>query len=122
MEGSEIIFDSHAMWGCKPIDGFLLSLISCLGIDIVTLLNNKNIIFTELKLGINKTQSANSPNAIEENRIYIFIKGKNITSKLIKRLVSKAVQEHGALHNSLKGNINTEFNYNLVDLEKIKSQ
>ena len=100
--GYEIEFDANAQWGCKPTDALLLSLASCMGIDVVMFLQKMKIDLENFKVDITGERNPTPPQYFKTVDIVLHLTGKNLNPKKVARAVSLSHEKYCSVYNSLR--------------------
>jgi len=59
--GYEIDYDAKAEWGCMPTESLLLSLIGCMGIDVVSILQKMKCDLKSFKMDVEGERNPTPP-------------------------------------------------------------
>jgi putative redox protein len=114
-EGYEIEFDAHVQWGCKPTDALLLSLASCMGIDVVMFLQKMKIELENFKVDITGERNPTPPQYFKTVDIVLHLTGKNLNPKKVARAVSLSYEKYCSVYNSLRKDMDVKVSYNITD-------
>src|SRR5512147_672613 len=93
-QGYEIEFDAHVQWGCKPTDALLLSLASCMGIDVVMFLQKMKMELENFKVDITGERNTTPPQYFKTVDIVLHLTGKNLNTKKVARAVSLSHEKY----------------------------
>jgi putative redox protein len=114
-EGYEIEFDAHVQWGCKPTDALLLSLASCMGIDVVMFLQKMRIDLENFKVDITGERNPTPPQYFKTVDIVLHLTGKNLNPKKVARSVSLSHEKYCSVYNSLRKDMAVNVSYSITD-------
>jgi len=114
-EGYEIEFDGHVQWGCKPTDALLLSLASCMGIDVVMFLQKMKMDLENFKVDITGERNPTPPQYFKTVNIVLHLTGKNLNPKKVARAVSLSHEKYCSVYNSLRKDIDVKVSYDITD-------
>jgi putative redox protein len=114
-EGYEIEFDAHVQWGCKPTDALLLSLASCMGIDVVMFLQKMKMDLEKFKVDITGERNTTPPQYFKTVDIVLHLTGKNLNTKKVARAVSLSHEKYCSVYNSLRKDMDVKVSYNITN-------
>ncbi len=114
-EGYEIEFDAHVQWGCKPTDALLLSLASCMGIDVVMFLQKMKMDLENFKVDITGERNPTPPQYFKTVDIVLHLTGKKLNPKKVARAVSLSHEKYCSVYNSLRKDMDVKVSYNITD-------
>lgn len=120
-EGYEIEFDAHVQWGCKPTDALLLSLASCMGIDVVMFLQKMKMDLENFKVDITGERNPTPPQYFKTVDIVLHLMGKNLNPKKVARAVSLSHEKYCSVYNSLRKDMDVKVSYNITDTASTSS-
>jgi putative redox protein len=104
--GRAVVTDSEGE-GFKPPDLLLASLVTCAGIDVVSILEKKRQDLTAIEATVNKTNAPEPPWTIEKIEVEWVITGRNLKEKAVRDAVALAQERYCSVFASLKSEIVT---------------
>lgn len=104
--GHVVVTDSQGQ-GFKPPDLLLASLITCAGIDVVSILEKKRQDFSAVEASVNKTNAPDPPWTIEKIEVEWVITGRNLKEKAVHDAVHLSQERYCSVFASLKSEITT---------------
>jgi putative redox protein len=114
-QGYEIEFDAHAQWGCKPTEALLLSLASCMGIDMVMFLQKMRVQLTSFKMELVGERNPTPPQYFKAIEMVLHIGGKNLNAQKVDRAVSLSHTKYCSVYNSLRKDLEMKVRYILEE-------
>ncbi|MCX7793615.1 MAG: OsmC family protein [Thermodesulfovibrionales bacterium] len=112
--GYEIEFDAHQQWGCSPTEALLLSVASCMAIDVVTFLQKMKGEIKSFRIDITGERNPTPPQYYKRIEMTLHISAKNVTEKQIARAVSLSHEKYCSVYHSLRKDIEVKVDYILT--------
>jgi putative redox protein len=115
--GYEIEFDANAQWGCKPTEALLLSLASCMGIDIVMILKKMRVHLTSFKMDLVGERNPTPPQYYRAIELVLHLGGTNLDPLKIERAIALSRATYCSVYNSLRKDLELKVRYELEEKE-----
>jgi putative redox protein len=115
--GYEIEFDANAQWGCKPTEALLLSLASCMGIDIVMILKKMRVLLTSFKMDLVGERNPTPPQYYRAIALVLHLGGTNLDPSKIERAIALSRATYCSVYNSLRKDLELKVRYELEEKE-----
>jgi len=114
-QGYEIEFDANAQWGCKPTESLLLSLASCMGIDIMTILTKMRLKIAGFRIEVTGERNAQPPQYYKVVEMVMHIAGKNLDPGKVESAIALSRNKYCSVYNSLRPDMELNVRFVLED-------
>lgn len=105
--------------GPSPKEVYLMSLASCTGIDIISILEKKRIEVTSFEIIItSEDQTERHPYTFKSVKITFYFKGKNLTEPAVKQAVTLSQEKYCGISAMMKKAFDVEYEYKFENIEE----
>ena len=101
-EAGHVIVTDRDGQGIKPPNLLLISLATCAGIDVVSILEKKRQQFTSIEARLSKHNDPNPPWCIEKIELEWIVRGRGLKEKAVRDAVRLAEEKYCSVTNTLK--------------------
>ncbi|MCL0038105.1 OsmC family protein [Thermodesulfovibrionales bacterium] len=118
-QGYEMRYDARSQRGYKPMDTLLLSLVSCIGIDVIMILQKMRVKVVDFKADISGERDLIPPQCYKAIVITLHLAGKDLDPKKVERAVSLSKKKYCAVYHTLKKDLEVNVKYFLEEKEPV---
>ena len=116
--GYEIEFDAAVQWGCMPTEALMLSLVGCMGIDVVSFLKKMKVDLHKFKLDIEGERNPAPPQYYKEFTMHLHLTGRGIKESQVERAISLSQEKYCSVYHSLRKDLKVKVGYTITDVEE----
>jgi putative redox protein len=115
IRGYEFEYDPRAVEGCFPTDTLLMSVVGCLGIDVVMFLQKMKVEIKELEIETSGKRNPTPPQYYKSMDIVIHISGNGVTPKKLDRAISLSQEKYCSVYHSLRPDMEINVGYKIKE-------
>ncbi len=101
--------------GPEPLDLVLLSLGSCVGMDVISILRKKRQVVSHYSINVFANQSQEHPKVFTEIVVEHIVEGDNLDAKALARAIELSITKYCPVHAMLSHAVKIEHVYRVID-------
>ena len=106
-------FGGHSA-GPRPMELLLMSLASCTGMDVVSILSKKRVKLDDFSLEVEARQAQEHPKVFTEIKIHYIFEGDNIRSTDVERAIELSESKYCSASTMLKASASISHDYEII--------
>jgi putative redox protein len=111
--GHTIIVDGKKNDGASPMEFFVIGLVGCTTVDVISILEKMRQNVKALEVELEADHKAEFPRYITTVRMNYWVKGKNIEEDKLKRAIELSHERYCSALHSLRPDVKVETNYEI---------